>query len=76
MGLGGVTTGRGGEFPVEPERPRALVLPLRYELSVSFSKKGEFGREIVNTEEVRRLTPPMRADHFNLALEVLILVAD
>ena len=31
----------------------------------------EAGREIVSTEEVRRMILPMRADHFGLVLELL-----
>ena len=43
---------------------RPLVLPVIDELSM------EAGREIVNTEEVRRMTLPMRADHPGLGLEL------
>ena len=71
MGLEGVTTiGREGELSVEGSRP--LVLLLRDALSVSLSEAVEDGREIVRTEEVRRMTLPMRADHLGLGLELLI----
>ena len=70
MGLGVTTEGRGGELSIEPARP--LVLLVRDELSVSLSEAAEAGREIVSTEEVRRMTLPMRADHFGLGLEVLM----
>ena len=71
MGLGVVTTGGGGEVTVELARP--LVLLLRDTLSVSLSEAAEDGREIVSTEEVRRMTLPMRAAHFGLGLGVLIV---
>lgn len=70
MGLGLTTGGRGGELSREPARP--LVLLLRDELSVSLSEAAEAGREMVRTEEVRRMTLPMRADHFGLGLELLM----
>ena len=70
MGLGVTTGGTGGELSVE--FARALVLLLRDALSVSLSEAAEVGREIVSTEEVRRMTLPMRADHFGLGLELLM----
>jgi hypothetical protein len=72
MGLGVTTGGRGGELRLE--FARALVLLLRDELSVSLSEAAEVGREIVSTEEVRRMTLPMRADHFGLLGLVLLMV--
>jgi hypothetical protein len=62
----GVTTGgRGGDFAVEPERLRVLLLLLRDESSVSPS-----GRKIAGTEEGRRMMLLLREDHFGLGLEV------
>ena len=72
MGLGVTTAGRGGE--PSAEFARALVLLVRDELSVSLSEAAEAGREIVSTEEVRRMTLPMRAEHFGLGLELLMTV--
>lgn len=68
------TGGRGGELRVEPAR--ALVLLLTDELSVSLSEAADPGREIVRTEEVRRMTLPMRADHFGLLGLELLMIAD
>ena len=57
MGLGGVTTiGREGE--------------LRDALSVSLSEAAVAGRGLVRIVEMRRMTLPMRADHFGLGLEL------
>ena len=72
MGLGVMTAGIGGEL--NAEFARALVLLAREELSVSLSEAAEVGREIVSTEEVRRMTLPMRADHFGLGLVLLMAV--
>ena len=47
-----------------------VLLPIDM-LSVSLSEAMETGREIVSTEEVRRMILPMRADHFGLVLELL-----
>lgn len=68
--------GRGGELSVLVERP--LILPLTYELLVALWEAAEFeaGRGIVNTDEVRRKTLVMRADHFGLGLELLIVVTE
>ena len=71
MGFGVTTIGRGGELSVEGSRPLVLPVPLRDELSVSLSEETESGREIVSTEEVRRMTSAMRVDHFSLKLELL-----
>ena len=73
MGFGVTTIGRGGELSVEGSRPLVLPVPLRDELSVSLSEETvtESGREIVSTEEVRRMTSAMRVDHFGLKLELL-----
>jgi hypothetical protein len=71
MGLGVVTTGGGGgEVSVEASRP--LELPLRDVLSMSLSEEMEPGREMVSTEDVRRITLPIRADHFGLVLGLVI----
>lgn len=75
MGLGVERTGGGGGgLSVEASRPLVLplVLPLREALSASLSEETEDGREIVRTEEVRRMTLPMRADHRGLGLVPLI----
>ena len=42
------------------------------ELSVPLWEVAEAVREIVSTDEVRRKTLTMRADHFSLGLELLI----
>ena len=70
MGLGATTGGTGGELSVE--FARALVLLIRDLLSVSLSEAAEVGREVVSTEEVRRMTLPIRADHFGLGLTLLM----
>jgi hypothetical protein len=71
MGLGVATAGGGGggggggELSAEP-----LVLPVRDTLSTS--EEMEDGREVVRTEELRRIALPTRAVHRRLGVGLLI----
>jgi hypothetical protein len=71
MGVG-IETGADGGGDKTASRE---VLRLREEESLSRSEAGVPGREIANTVEARRITPPIREDHF-VGLGLGLLIAD